>query len=65
MTKKQYNKRVFWEFDLEELTNFPDRIYSNPDHAEYYKKYQCGEFDWCWEYLLENRHLLSDKKKIS
>lgn len=59
MTKKELDQRTDEELTPSEnaLINF--NIYHSPDHVEYYQKYQIGDYKWCYDYLIANRHLLT------
>jgi hypothetical protein len=60
MEKVEFNKKILGEFSADELSNINPKIYWNPDHIDYYMKYNCGEYDWCWKYLLSHKGLLTD-----
>ncbi len=61
MTKEELNKRTDRELTPTEnaLINF--NIYYNEEHIEYYQNFQMGDYQWCYDYLIENRHLLTIK----
>lgn len=65
MTKEDFQEKLFDELSLSELNNLNSKIYYNEKHIEYYIGYNSGEYDWCWDYLIKNRHLLSDDWKIA
>lgn len=57
--KKEYLDRLDEELTLEEGALLNLVIYHNPKHIEYYKQYHAGRFNWCYDYIMENRGLLS------
>ncbi len=59
MTKSQFNLKTSTDLTATEnaLINF--NIYHNEDHVEYHQNYQMGNYQWCYEYLISNRHLLT------
>ena len=60
MTKDEFNNKLFSEFSLEELSQINPKIYHNPDHIKYYEKYHSENYQWCFNYLIKNRSLLSN-----
>ena len=71
MTKDQLNSKIDKELTPTEnaLINF--NIYLNPDHVEYYQNYHLGNYQFCYDYLIKNRHLLTiehtptDKREVA
>jgi len=61
MTKEELNRRTDMELTPTEnaLINF--NIYYNEEHIEYYMKFHLEEYQWCYDYLMKNRHLLTIK----
>ena len=61
MTKDQFNSKIDKEFTPTEnaLINF--NIYYNPEHIDYYQNFHAGNYQWCYDYLIKNRHLLNIK----
>lgn len=59
MTKDQFNAKTDSELTPTEnaLINF--NIYHNAAHIEYYQNYHMGNYQWCYNYLMSNRHLLT------
>ena len=60
MDKAEFNKKIFQEFDMNELQQINLKIYFNPDHIEYYEQYHCENYDWCFDYLIKHRNLLKN-----
>lgn len=58
-TSNEYNKYLDKELTLTQnaLINF--NIYYNPLHVEYYENYHKGKYDWCCDYLLKRKDLLT------
>lgn len=59
MTKSEFFKKLEKEFSVEEnaLVNF--NIYLSPAHTDYYIRYKAGDYQWCFDYLIKQRHLLT------
>lgn len=59
MTQEEQLNKILDTFTEEEIVNINPAIYSNPEHIEYWMAYHRGEYEWCFNYLLDNRHLLT------
>ena len=59
MTQAEQIDRILETFTESEIHNINPKIYSNPDHIEYWMAYHRGEYEWCFNYLVEHRELLS------
>tara|TARA_R110000772_G_scaffold24041_1_gene63751 strand:+ start:202 stop:399 length:198 start_codon:yes stop_codon:yes gene_type:complete len=57
-SKEEFNNKLFEMLTLDELKLINERIYSNEAHIEYWKSYHMEEYDYCIDYLIENRKLL-------
>jgi len=59
MTKEELNNKTSKELTPTEnaLINF--NIYFNPDHVDYWIRFKMEDYQWCYDYLMENRHLLT------
>ena len=60
MTQHEQIDKILETFTEDEIRNINPKIYSNPDHIEYWKAYHRGEYEWCFNYLVENRELLKN-----
>tara|TARA_R110002096_G_scaffold66682_2_gene162190 strand:- start:20868 stop:21164 length:297 start_codon:yes stop_codon:yes gene_type:complete len=58
LEKTEFNQWVLAEFSMSELAKINREIYLNPDHVMYFVAYHAEEYEWCKQYLLDNRHLL-------
>lgn len=58
-TKEEYTAALFEELTSTELALLNLTIYYNPRHVRYYEMFACGEYKWCWDYLMEHRHLMT------
>jgi len=71
MTKEEFNRKLYTELTPEEnaLINF--NVYYNPKYIKYYTDYHSGKYDTCYEFLMDNRSLLTlentppERKKIA
>lgn len=61
MTRPEFDIKLNDEFSLLELALLNFNIYYNPDHIEYYMRFGAGDYAFCFDYLIRNRHLLSIK----
>jgi len=64
MTKEEFHGKLFTELEMQELINLNPRIYFNPAHIKYYEKYHLGEYNWCWNFLMEHRYILNEDFEI-
>jgi hypothetical protein len=61
MTREQLNKRIERELKPSEIALINFNIYWNREHIDYYENYHLGDYQWCYDYLIKNRHLLNIK----
>lgn len=61
MTKGELNLRIDREFKAAEKALINFNIYWNEQHIDYYQNYHLGNYQWCYDYLIKNRHLLTIK----
>ena len=59
MTKFQYDLRLQEELNFKELIFINPNIYENPEHVIYFTKYKLADYDFCYKYILQHRHLLN------
>ena len=58
MTKEEFNKKTDRVLTPAENALININIYYNPDHITYYMNFNIGNYEWCYDYLIANRHLL-------
>lgn len=57
--KDAYIYKLYRELTVEQAALFNKLIYYSPDHIDYYIDYNSGNYDECYEYAMENKHLSS------
>jgi len=57
-SKRDLNTAVFQNFSEKEMNNINPKIYFNPDYIDYWIAYKYEEYQFCYDFLIENRHLL-------
>ncbi len=57
-TKDDLLAAICATFTESEIMNINPRVYSNPDHVDYWIAYHCEEYHKCCKYLLKNRTVL-------
>lgn len=58
MNKEQFTSKLLDNFEIKELSLINTNIYFNKTHIDYYMKYHECDYEWCYDYLIDNRHLL-------
>ena len=58
LTREQFLQAIMVEFTHAEQVLINPRIYLNEGHTDYYIKYHSEEYNYCFDYLKENRDLL-------
>ncbi len=58
MTQEEFTQKILSEFSTTELCNINPRIYFNPKHIDYYMAYHSGEYQKCYDFLIEHKDLL-------
>jgi len=61
MTKQQFEGKIKSGLTKTQLALINFNIFYNPEHIEYYQNYYMEEYDWCYKYLMRNKHLLDIK----
>jgi hypothetical protein len=61
LTKNELNERLFNELTPTQLGLINFNIYYNKDYIDYYIDYNCGEYNKCYEFIMENLELLDIK----
>ena len=61
MTKEQFNLELRLAFNYKELALINTNIYFNEEHIDYYISYNSAKYNECFNYLIENRNLLTIK----
>jgi hypothetical protein len=59
MNKEQFASKVDATFTQTEVLLIAYNILYNTEHQHYYLAFQLNDFDYCYNYLIENRHLLT------
>lgn len=57
--KDAFFYRLYSELTLEQFALFNNIIYLNPDHIDYWIAYHAEDFDFCYEYAMKNKHLIT------
>ena len=58
MTKKEFNQQIDEVLTIEQQCLINTNIYYNPEHVNYYMAYHKGDYDFCINFLKENKHIL-------
>ena len=61
MTKEELTKKIFREFKSSQVVLINFNIYLNTEHIDYYIKFNIGDYQWCYDYLIKNKNLLTIK----
>ena len=61
MTKTQFLQKIFTTFTESEMRKINLKIYYKPEHIIYYENYHAGLYEKCFQYLVDNRNLLTDE----
>lgn len=56
--KYDLNAAILGNFSEKEIRNINPRIYFNTDHVDYWIAYKSEEYQFCYDFLIENRQLL-------
>lgn len=59
MTKQEFIDKVDELYPLEKVTLITYNLLYNEKYAEYYIAYMAGEYEWCYDFLEKNPHLLT------
>ena len=62
MTKEEFNKQLNSILTNEEMCFINTNIYFNPEYIDYYTSYHIGDYNYCLNFLKENKHLLTIEK---
>lgn len=57
-TKEELNEAIFENFSISEISNINPKIYFNNEYICYWMAYKCGDYQFCYDFLLKNRDLL-------
>lgn len=59
MTKEEFNIQLNEVLTDEQQCLINTNIYYNPKHINYYTSYHKGDYDYCINFLKENKYLLT------
>lgn len=59
MTKNEFYDKIFGKLSNVEITLLNPNIYMNPKYIDYYMDYNSGRYRKCYEFLMNNRWLLT------
>jgi len=59
MTREEFDEKLLDTFSVSEIAIINTNIFYNEDHKEYFNKFHSREYEWCYDYLVEHRKLLS------
>ena len=59
MTKKELETKILTELTSSEMALINPNIYWNEKYIDYYTDYVCGNYAKCWDFLMNNRDLLT------
>lgn len=57
-TKEELNAAIFENFSLNEISNINPKVYFNSVHISYWLAYKSEDYQFCFDFLVNNRNLL-------
>ena len=58
MNKHEFDSKLRKTFTFAELSLINPIIYFNEEHIDYYLNFKIGNYEECYDYLIENKSLL-------